>query len=286
MDSTNHVLENPPNHPHGPAEPIPQTSGNKTGKSRKVMVAATPKVAHAMSSIENASNVKDCCAAVGNLITVCLQQTNNVEATVNQVKSAYSAVCKFCPKEESKSVAVSATMSAEVLGLLVVPIVNMLMGEARTARVGMTLLTIIAMLNTAFDVLTDSLLIAHYYITGNNSGFIATGSIVLCSNLVQAAVAVVGGQGLRDVLVALIGLKPLLEARRSIVGGVSKTKSSYPNAIVMAFSWVVEALIQSLPQSVVQTVIMLTTAPGNRTTLQYVGLFSSLATTTFCSGSR
>ena len=103
-----------------------------------------------------------------------------------------------------------------------------------------------------------------------------TGSLAF-SLVVQALVAFLfqPGKGRwREVVLALCGVKPLVETWRMLTGAPSPP-GSWPTEWLLSVSRIVEVLCESLPQAALQAYVFLQTPEP--TNLQFVSLFGSLA---------
>ena len=84
------------------------------------------------------------------------------------------------------------------------------------------------------------------------------------------------GVGLwKEMLYALLGIKPIVETWRVLTGVRKLHTHTFPPELMLSQARIMEILFESLPQALLQAYIFLKT--GQPTTLQYVSLFGSIA---------
>ena len=81
----------------------------------------------------------------------------------------------------------------------------------------------------------------------------------------------------REVAFALVGVKPIVETWRVLTGAPKPQAHTLSPEILLAVSRIVEVLMESLPQAILQAYIFLQT--DEPTDLQYASLAGSLAAT-------
>jgi hypothetical protein len=80
-------------------------------------------------------------------------------------------------------------------------------------------------------------------------------------------------------LAGLLGLKPLIEGYRDAVGSKPFPNQMLNNEIMLLVTRGVEVSLEAVPQSIIQTILLMMTTSEDRTFLQYISLIASFLTT-------
>ena len=108
---------------------------------------------------------------------------------------------------------------------------------------------------------------------------IAQGVSIGFSLLCQCVVSLAMGQPLWVGLAWLVGLKPLIEGWRNAIGSKPFPNQKLNNEMMLLLTRMTEITMEAIPQSIIQTILLLLTPADERTTLLYASLFSSFFTT-------
>jgi len=108
---------------------------------------------------------------------------------------------------------------------------------------------------------------------------VAQGISIVFSLLCQCICSLALGQPLWVGICGLLGLKPLIEGYRDAVDSKPFPGQKLNNELMLLLTRMTEITAEAIPQSIIQSIILLLTSPANRTTLQYFSLFSSFLTT-------
>ena len=131
-----------------------------------------------------------------------------------------------------------------------------------------------------FGFFTDVMVFLKMF-DSTKQGCIATaqGVSLGSSLLFQCISSLAFGQPLWVALGGLIGLKPIIEGCREALDLEPFPNQKVSNETMLLFARVTEVAMQTIPQSVIQTIVLLGTPPDGRTSLQYISLFSSFLAT-------
>ena len=146
------------------------------------------------------------------------------------------------------------------------------------ARAGLLGLLLLSLLATYVDLVTDIMLIHQYWSRGYYSEFIATSVIVGLQIVMETLYAVAGMGSVSAFVAALFGLLPIVSSFRVHSGEASD--QTVPPAVVLAMCRISELVLRSLPQAVLQTMVLLRPGGAN-TLLQYISIASSLISIAF-----
>lgn len=126
---------------------------------------------------------------------------------------------------------------------------------------------------TYFDLISCLLVIKQLFDRGESiTMLVALMGVSLCA---QAMAAHVLGQGTSSVLGALFGLKPMVDEYRSCVASPPRPTQRVDNVYVLFVTRATQLGLDSVPQGIVQTMIYLSMAPSERTTLQLISIIST-----------
>ncbi|GMH96388.1 hypothetical protein TrVE_jg1486 [Triparma verrucosa] len=130
-----------------------------------------------------------------------------------------------------------------------------------------------------FDIITDILVLVDL-IKRNSRMAVVQGISLGVSFLFQSIISLAMGQPIWVVLSGLLGLKPAIESWRDATRAKPFPNQKVGNDMMLFVSRITEVISEAIPQSLVQTLVVLM-YPDQRTTLQFVSLFASFLTTGF-----
>mmetsp|Transcript_9050 Transcript_9050/g.16408 ORF Transcript_9050/g.16408 Transcript_9050/m.16408 type:complete len:569 (-) Transcript_9050:166-1872(-) len=130
-----------------------------------------------------------------------------------------------------------------------------------------------------FDIITDILVLVDL-IKRNSRMAVVQGISLGVSFSLQSIVSLACGQPIWVVLSGLLGLKPAIESWRDATRAKPFPKQKMDNDVMLMMSRMTEVLSEAIPQSLVQTLVVVM-YPDQRTTVQFVSLFASFLTTGF-----
>ena len=131
-----------------------------------------------------------------------------------------------------------------------------------------------------FDIITDVLVLVDLAMKGNTRMAVVQGVSLGFSFLCQSIVSLAVGQPIWVVLLGLVGMKPALESYRDATRAKPFPNQTSANDFSLFVSRITEVITEAIPQAIVQTLVLLQ-YPDQRTTLQFVSLFTSFLTTGF-----
>ena len=108
---------------------------------------------------------------------------------------------------------------------------------------------------------------------------VAQGGSIGFSLLCQCVISLAMGQPLWVGAGGLVGLKPAIEGWRDAVGSKPFKNQKVNNEFMLLVTRITEITFEAIPQSIIQTIVLLLTPASERSTLQYISLFSSFVTT-------
>ncbi|GMI02639.1 hypothetical protein TrST_g8253 [Triparma strigata] len=130
-----------------------------------------------------------------------------------------------------------------------------------------------------FDIITDILILVDL-IKRNSRMAVVQGISLGGSFLFQSIISLACGQPILIVLSGLLGLKPAIESWRDATRAKPFPNQKLANDFMLMVSRMTEVISEAIPQSLVQTLVVLK-YPDQRTILQFVSLFASFLTTGF-----
>ncbi|GMH59753.1 hypothetical protein TL16_g02897 [Triparma laevis f. inornata] len=130
-----------------------------------------------------------------------------------------------------------------------------------------------------FDIITDILVLVDL-IERNSRMALVQGISLGVSFLFQSVLSLACGQPIWVVLSGLVGLKPAIESWRDATRAKAFPNQKLGNDYMLIISRMTEVISEAIPQSLVQTLVVLM-YPDQRTTLQFVSLLTSFLTTGF-----
>ncbi|GMH62912.1 hypothetical protein TL16_g03585 [Triparma laevis f. inornata] len=130
-----------------------------------------------------------------------------------------------------------------------------------------------------FDIITDILVLVDL-IKGNSRMALVQGISLGVSFAFQSVFSLAMGQPIWVVLSGLVGLKPAIESWRDATRAKPFPNQKMDNDLMLVISRMTEVISEAIPQSLVQTLVILM-YPDQRTTLQFVSLIASFLTTGF-----
>ncbi|GMH51759.1 hypothetical protein TL16_g01082 [Triparma laevis f. inornata] len=130
-----------------------------------------------------------------------------------------------------------------------------------------------------FDIITDILVLVDL-IERNSRMALVQGISLGVSFAFQSVLSLACGQPIWVVLSGLVGLKPAIESWRDATRAKAFPNQKLGNDGMLMMSRMTEVLSEAIPQSLVQTLVILV-YPDQRTTLQFVSLIASFLTTGF-----
>ncbi|GMH70076.1 hypothetical protein TL16_g05316 [Triparma laevis f. inornata] len=130
-----------------------------------------------------------------------------------------------------------------------------------------------------FDIITDVLVLVDL-IKRNSRMVVVQGISLGVSFAFQSVFSLALGQPIWVVLSGLVGLKPAIESWRDATRAKPFPNQKLDNGMMLMMSRMTEVISEAIPQSLVQTLVVLM-YPDQRTTLQFVSLLASFLTTGF-----
>ena len=126
---------------------------------------------------------------------------------------------------------------------------------------------------TYCDLISDVLVMKQLFDRGKSITLLVT--LLGVSLGWQAVAAYIFNQGTALALCALLGLKPMIDEYRSTVASPPLPGQLIDNVYVLFMTRMNQLGLDSVPQGFVQTVIYLSMAPSERTTLQLISIIST-----------
>ncbi|GMH66842.1 hypothetical protein TL16_g04524 [Triparma laevis f. inornata] len=191
------------------------------------------------------------------------------------------------PKMESMVKEMKAFVAAQVLrGLtpaeadeLKYAIANKLATELKDIDHYKVMKTFGKALLSYFDIITDILVLVDL-IKRNSRMALVQGISLGVSFSFQSVLSLAFGQPIWVILSGLVGLKPAIESWRDATRAKPFPNQRQDNEFMLFLSRMTEVCSEAIPQSLVQTLVVLM-YPDQRTTLQFVSLLASFLTTGF-----
>jgi hypothetical protein len=131
-----------------------------------------------------------------------------------------------------------------------------------------------------FDNITDVLVLVDLIAKNNTRMALIQGISLGFSFLGQSILSLNFGQPLWVVLSGLGGMKPAVESWRDATRAKPFPKQKVNNEMILMFSRMTEVVFEAIPQSLVQTLVVIV-YKDQRTSLQFVSLITSFLTTGF-----
>ena len=173
----------------------------------------------------------------------------------------------------------AASLPVSVVLALVRAIVGDVVRLKKLARWGLAARLVGGLVVSYVDILSDLLVAVQFMNTPGlehySSWTFASLGIMVAMHAVQTIVLQPGKGMWREVLFALVGVKPIVETWRVLTGAPQQASHKFPPELILGLSRFTEVLCESLPQAALQAFVYLQTPEP--TPLQRVSLLGSVA---------